>query len=109
REPRIASQVWTAEDLAAQNGPFALVLDADENLAILGLIRTIGRDRRMLGASSRSRLFAVNAVVVRLHHPFAERIKQRNVEACAIAGPLALVQRSQHAGERIHSGRDVGN
>ena len=109
REPLIGDQVRAAQDPLAQHHPLALVLDAQEHLATLGRVGPVRGDRGVPRPGARRGPAAVDAVVVGLAHPFAQRVEHGHLEAAAPPGPLPLVQRGQHAGVGVHPGRDVGH
>ena len=105
---RVARQRRILQHLRAERGPFALVLDAEEDHApVAALKRAVGRDGGVTRAGADQRLAGAVGVIGGITHPFRHGVEQRDLERHALAGALAIEQRHQHAVDNVHPGRGV--
>src|SRR5512147_1014115 len=84
-EARVGGQLGPPQHLAAEGGPLALVLQAEDDLAaVAGPVRAVGGDARVRGAGADGRVPAVVAVVEGLGHPLGQRLEHGDLDP----GPL---------------------
>ena len=99
-EARIALQLGTFEHALAEDGPFALVLQAEHHGApVAGLERAVGIDRRVRGTGAARRLLALVGVVERETHPFHHAVEIAMLDSMMISTrrPRPLRARSSSA------------
>ncbi len=102
----IAGERRHAEDVRAERRPLAVVVKTEDHLAVASLIGSVGRDRGVTRSGSGWRRPA-HRVVHRVPHPFAERFEERHFKRGALPGAMALKERRQDAGVRVHAACDV--
>src|ERR1700754_163516 len=98
------------ENRLAEADPFAIVLDRKHKLgAVASGVGAIGGDGRVTGARPLGGWAAVRRVVERVAHPFDQGVEQAYLDLCPKIRPLPFEESGQDAGERVHSGADVGS
>ena len=109
-EARVLRQRGLAEDLVAEAGEFALVLDAEENrFSVARPERPVRRHGGVRRAGARWGGAAVSGEIGGKAEPLAERFEHRDVECRALIGRGAPEKRREDPGERIHAGSDIGD
>ena len=80
-----------------------------DGLAVTGCKRAVGVNGGVAGTGARRRRRAVKGVVQRVTHPLGQRLQHRHIDALALAGLLAVHERGQDVGVRVHAGSNVGH
>ena len=94
REARVGGERSIPQNVRAEAGPLALVLDGDHHpAAVAHGVSAVGRDHGVAEAGARRRLAAALQVQQRHGHPVRHAVEERNGNAAAAPGAVAAVQR----------------
>ena len=95
------SRTWRGE-----GRPFAVVLEAEEDLAIGGGVGAVGIDGGVAGAGARRRRGAVEGEIHREAHPLGHRLEHRDLDVVAAAGAVAVEEGGE---DRVAGGDAAGD
>ena len=95
----------TLEDLGDQRAPAAVVLHADQHLAVAGRVRVVGRDGGVAQSHPRGLAAGVHLRVERVAHPLDRGVEHRHVDGGALTGAPPAQQCGQHRLRGVHARR----